>query len=231
MKVHSLGRWSAEPSSNGLVAAAWRRDRCSRMGTWNRQWIDTQACDSKWACVNHGLSVPSDDVHPDPGFYPPGDFSFFSVPGGYIVRVETWNVGSSLTGGYRLRMISRQMEYWPVIRTMPTGWNSMVLWMTDQRLDCPVVDMMKPYERLFMSTGQSWIFLVTSPWLWDRAKRWDSWCTKGKGKVNRCILDTSLLFYNLIPVAANDMKNEFGEEKTVGSGRSSILCNFSSLRI
>ena len=32
-------------------------------------------------------------------------FLFLSVPGGYIVRVETWNVGSSLTGGYRLRMI------------------------------------------------------------------------------------------------------------------------------
>ena len=32
-------------------------------------------------------------------------FLFLSVPGGYIVRVETWNVGSSLTRGYRLRMI------------------------------------------------------------------------------------------------------------------------------
>ena len=49
-----------------------------------------------WDHINiPGLSRPS------PGTF----FLFLSVPGGYIVRVETWNVGSSLTRGYRLRMI------------------------------------------------------------------------------------------------------------------------------
>ena len=77
------------------------------------------------------------------------------MPGGYIVRVETWNVGSSLTGGYRLRMIREytvnlpmpfsyklKVDQCPNHVAAASGWldidsSSKELMVDDQRQDRP----------------------------------------------------------------------------------------------